>query len=97
MTHNLRSYGQAEEMAQQLTALATLPGNPGSLPRVHMAAHTPLANTCHAKEAGKCSPTVSPQGAVSTQVGKLILTSAWNLENFGPVGKVERDQCLLRE
>lgn len=72
----LRSYGWAEEMSQQLTVLTALPEDPGSIPRAHTVAHISLANTCRAKEAGKCSPAVSPEGAVATQVGKWLPTSA---------------------
>lgn len=40
-----------------------------------MVVHIPLANICHAKETGKCSPPVSPE-AVATHVGKWLPTSA---------------------
>lgn len=59
-------------MSQQLTAQAALPKDPGPIPRVHMVTHIPLANTRHAKEAGKCSSAVSSEGAVATQVGKWL-------------------------
>lgn len=75
MTHNLRSCDWAGEMAQQLIALAALPVAPGPIPRDHMIVHIPLANICHAKETGKCSPPVSPE-EVATQVGKWLPTSA---------------------
>lgn len=76
MTHNLGSCDWAGEMAQQLTALADLLVNPGLIPRAPVVVHIPLGNFCHANEAGKCSPPVSPE-AVATQVGKGLPTSAW--------------------
>lgn len=76
MTHNLRSYDWAGEMAQQLTALAALLVDPGPILRAPVVVHIPLANFCHANETGKCSPPVSPE-AVAAQVGKRLPTSAW--------------------